>query len=675
MRVIIGLVVCLPLVLYVAPVGGRRVRKTCRHLTFPDTTSDCNRNPKANGRYPKGTVCRLDCREGCIRLQGKSKRVCKVRGRSKWWTGGRGLQCLCNPCDGAPSHPEGYTGDCGSAQPPYPVGHYCNFTCPYGYVKTSGDGRKLCDNGRWRGNDIMCEDTDDCASVTCQNGGNCTDGIGGYTCDCAEGYEGVHCETASCLVRPLYGPSADDNYSRSSCINYEVLLPEVTALIRSFTRSLVELGLSNIRRDLEELRVSVDGGWSNWGPWSDCSLTCGGGTRSRDRACTNPAPAKGGANCVGPDQETQQCNTRTCPIDGGWSDWSPWFDCSVTCGVGTRTRNRACTNPAPANGGADCVGPDQETQECDTGVPCPVDGGWSDWSPWFDCSVTCGVGTRTRNRACTNPAPANGGADCVGPDQETQECNTGMFCEIDGGWSDWSPWSDCSVTCGVGTRIRNRACTNPAPANGGADCVGPDQETQECDTGVPCPVDGGWSDWGLWSDCSVTCGFGTRARERTCTNPAPANDGGDCVGPDQETQQCNTGVFCENVDECVFDPCENGGTCEDEVIGYACTCAAGYEGFHCETDTDECASAVHPCLNGGICVDEVNGYTCTCAPGYDGTWCENDIDDCEPNSCENGGTCIDLVNDYECTCPDGWEGKSCGTERNNFVDISFGVGN
>ena len=32
---------------------------------------------------------------------------------------------------------------------------------------------------------------------------------------------------------------------------------------------------------------------------------------------------------------------------------------------------------------------------------------------------------KTRNRPCTNPAPANGGEDCsvLGPDTSTMECN------------------------------------------------------------------------------------------------------------------------------------------------------------------------------------------------------------------------------------------------------------
>ena len=56
--------------------------------------------------------------------------------------------------------------------------------------------------------------------------------------------------------------------------------------------------------------------------------------------------------------------------------------------------------------------------------PCTVDGGWSDFGDWSECSADCGGGTQTRTRTCTNPAPANGGAYCVGSATETQDCNT-----------------------------------------------------------------------------------------------------------------------------------------------------------------------------------------------------------------------------------------------------------
>ena len=54
-----------------------------------------------------------------------------------------------------------------------------------------------------------------------------------------------------------------------------------------------------------------------------------------------------------------------------------------------------------------------------------VDGGYSKFGDWSECSAECGVGTQTRSRTCTNPAPANGGADCAGASSETRNCNAG----------------------------------------------------------------------------------------------------------------------------------------------------------------------------------------------------------------------------------------------------------
>ena len=57
-------------------------------------------------------------------------------------------------------------------------------------------------------------------------------------------------------------------------------------------------------------------------------------------------------------------------IDGGFSDWSVWTECSVTCGGGEQTRTRTCSNPEPQNGGNDCVGDLEESQTCSTDA-CP----------------------------------------------------------------------------------------------------------------------------------------------------------------------------------------------------------------------------------------------------------------------------------------------------------------
>lgn len=56
----------------------------------------------------------------------------------------------------------------------------------------------------------------------------------------------------------------------------------------------------------------VKGSWSCWTPWSQCSATCGGGHYQRTRTCTNPAPSSGEDICIGLHTEEALCNTHPC---------------------------------------------------------------------------------------------------------------------------------------------------------------------------------------------------------------------------------------------------------------------------------------------------------------------------------------------------------------------------
>ena len=55
-----------------------------------------------------------------------------------------------------------------------------------------------------------------------------------------------------------------------------------------------------------------------------------------------------------------------------------------------------------------------------------VNGNYTDWSKWTSCSTTCGVGVRTRNRTCTSPMPQFRGKSCeeqgLGLPSEAEHC-------------------------------------------------------------------------------------------------------------------------------------------------------------------------------------------------------------------------------------------------------------
>jgi len=247
-------------------------------------------------------------------------------------------------------------------------------------------------------------------------------------------------------------------------------------------------------------------------------------------------------------------------VDGGWSEWSDWDECSASCGGGTTSRTRSCTNPAPEHGGKDCEGDDVEHKECGTD-PCPTP--TCKDNPWWKCEkvvnfVSCEKESMKRNcpmtcNACDYCTDMIGSYACQKTKLEwyckskyafycRKSCNQ---CEakkeektvVDGGWTEWSDFDECSKTCGGGENKRVRSCTNPEPANGGKDCEGEAVEQGECSTN-PCPVDGGWGDWWKWSDCSKSCGEGWVSRERRCDNPEPQHGGADCEGEDIQRVQC-----------------------------------------------------------------------------------------------------------------------------------------
>ena len=68
----------------------------------------------------------------------------------------------------------------------------------------------------------------------------------------------------------------------------------------------------------------------------------------------------------------------------------------------------------------------------------------------------------------------------------------------------------------------------------------------------PGQVNGGFSSWSSWSECSKTCGVGTSTRTRKCDNPAPKNDGFHCFGPEEQSNDCLDKYCPDHGESCIF---------------------------------------------------------------------------------------------------------------------------
>ncbi|XP_042300467.1 SCO-spondin-like, partial [Sceloporus undulatus] len=74
---------------------------------------------------------------------------------------------------------------------------------------------------------------------------------------------------------------------------------------------------------------------------------------------------KGCENCSCLSGQLGNCSRAACAdVNGHWSEWTPWSECSASCGLGLQNRYHFCTDPAPSGMGMPCLGPEREDRAC-----------------------------------------------------------------------------------------------------------------------------------------------------------------------------------------------------------------------------------------------------------------------------------------------------------------------
>lgn len=149
------------------------------------------------------------------------------------------------------------------------------------------------------------------------------------------------------------------------------------------------------------------------------------------------------------------------PVDGGWSEWGEWSRCSVSCGSGWRRRSRTCSRPSPRNGGAECTGCEEDTERC-ADWPCPETRRLTPWTPWLAVNSTVKGSTVVQRRfraECVATGDRDDPLRTGGWRHEERVCQDGWCGDTEtSGWSGWGEWSQCDQPCGGGKQIRRRSC-------------------------------------------------------------------------------------------------------------------------------------------------------------------------------------------------------------------------